>query len=73
MRVVLSAPDRIHRGFDSVLDRIRVRTSGVKRVFNLARSYNNSKRLNDILDSPAKEQALASIKSICDGSAFPAE
>ena len=38
-----------------VLDRIRVTTSGVERVFNLARPYNTSKRTKDMLDSPAKE------------------
>ena len=60
-------------GLIGVLDRIRVTTSGVQRVFNLAGSYNTSKRTKDIiLDSP-KEQVLASIESICDGSAFPAE
>ena len=74
MRVVFSAGQM---GFTEdlidILDRKRVTKSGGKRVFILARPYNTSKRMKDALDSPAKEQALASIESIRDGSAYPVE
>ena len=53
--------------------KIRVTTSGVERVFNLARPCNTSKRTKYVLGSPAKKQVFASIESIFDGSAFPAE
>ena len=74
MRVVFSA-DQIgfNEGLIGILDRKRVTKSDGKKMFNLARPYNTSKRTKDILDSPAKEQALASIESICDGSVFPSE
>ena len=74
MRVVLSARQiGFTEGFNGDLDRIRLTISGVKRVFNLARPYNTSTRTKDILDSPNKEQVLASVESICNGFAFPAE
>ena len=60
-------------GLIGVLDRTRVTKSGVKRMFNLAHPYITNKRARDVMDSPAKEQALASIESLCDGSAFPEE
>ena len=72
--MVLSAGQiRFTVGLIGVLDRIRVTTSDVKRVYNLARPYNTSKRAKDIMDSLAKEKALASIEFICDGPAFPVE
>ena len=71
MRVIVSAGQiGFTEGLVGVLDRIRVTKSGMKRVFNLASPYNTSKRTKGILDSPAWEQALASIESVCDGSAF---
>ena len=76
MRVVFSAGQMgFTEGLIDILDRKRVTKSGGKRVFILliARPYNTSKRMKDALDSPAKEQALASIESIFDGSAYPAE